>query len=177
MPNTKREIQHDRDAVAGRRSGMTEANIKRRYPIGAELIGEGRTHFRVWAPKAKRLDVVLESSPENEAERTFHPLEAEDGGYFSGSIAADAGAFYRFRVNEAETFHPDPASRFQPQGVASLVLRRRSRRGSAGAIRNGKASKCRARSFTKCMSAPLHAKAPGEPRQRNWPSWPGSASP
>ena len=95
---------------------MTDAKIERRYPIGAELIGDGRTHFRVWAPKAKRLEVVLESSPENEAERTFHPLEAENGGYFSGAIAADAGAFYRFRVNEAETFHPDPASRFQPQG-------------------------------------------------------------
>lgn len=95
---------------------MTDARIQRRYPIGAELIGEDRTHFRVWAPKARRLDVVLESSPENEAERTFHPLEAESGGYFSGAITANAGAFYRFRVNEAETFHPDPASRFQPQG-------------------------------------------------------------
>jgi len=95
---------------------MTDANTKRRYPIGAELIGEGRTHFRVWAPKATRLDVVLESSPENEAKRTFHPLEAEDGGYFSGTVIAGAGAFYRFRVNEAEAFHPDPASRFQPQG-------------------------------------------------------------
>jgi maltooligosyltrehalose trehalohydrolase len=95
---------------------MTGTEIQRRYPIGAELIGEGRTHFRVWAPKANRLDVVLESSPENEAERTFHPLAAESGGYFSGAIAAAAGAFYRFRVNEAETFHPDPASRSQPQG-------------------------------------------------------------
>jgi maltooligosyltrehalose trehalohydrolase len=95
---------------------MTDANTKRRYPIGAELIGEGRTHFRVWAPDARRVDVVLESSPENEADRTFHPLGVEECGYFSGSIAAGAGAFYRFRVNGAETFHPDPASRFQPQG-------------------------------------------------------------
>jgi len=95
---------------------MTDARIQRRYPIGAEPIGDGRTHFRVWAPKAKRVDVVLESSPENEAERTFHPLAAESGGYFSGAITADTGAFYRFRVNEAEAFHPDPASRFQPQG-------------------------------------------------------------
>ena len=93
-----------------------EARIQRRYPIGAELIGEGLTHFRLWAPKARHLDVVLESSPENEAERTFHPLEAEGGGYFAGAITAEAGAFYRFRVNEAEAFHPDPASRFQPQG-------------------------------------------------------------
>src|SRR5436190_10416358 len=116
MANAKRKIGHDHKTDAGRRSEMAEGRIQRRYPIGAELIGEGLTHFRVWAPKAKRLDVVLESSPENEAERTFHPLEEESGGYFSGPIAAKAGAFYRFRVNEAETFHPDPASRFQPQG-------------------------------------------------------------
>jgi maltooligosyltrehalose trehalohydrolase len=95
---------------------MTDAKVKRRYPIGAELIGEGLTHFRVWAPKAKRLEVVLESSPENEAERTFHPLEEEEGGYFSGAVAAAAGAFYRFRLNQAEAFHPDPVSRSQPQG-------------------------------------------------------------
>lgn len=95
---------------------MADANIRRRYPIGAEVIGEGQTHFRVWAPKAKRLDVVLESSTENDAARTFHSLQQEDGGYFSGSVAADSGAFYRFRVDGAETFHPDPASRFQPGG-------------------------------------------------------------
>src|SRR5437773_9565722 len=111
MPNAKREIGHDRDSVDGRRSGMADESFQRRYPIGAELIGEGLTHFRVWAPKAKRLDVVLESSPENKAERTFHPLEAESAGYFSGAVAAVAGTFYRFRVNEAKSFHPDPASR------------------------------------------------------------------
>jgi maltooligosyltrehalose trehalohydrolase len=95
---------------------MTDTKIQRRYPIGAEPMGEGRTHFRVWAPKAKRLDVVSESSLENEATRTFHPLAAESGGYFSGAVSAGAGAFYRFRVDGAETFHPDPASRFQPGG-------------------------------------------------------------
>lgn len=95
---------------------MTEAKFNRRYPIGAELVRENLTHFRVWAPKAKRVDVVLESSPEEDAARTFHPLEAETGGYFSGAIDAGAGAFYRFRINEAKNFHPDPTSRFQPQG-------------------------------------------------------------
>jgi maltooligosyltrehalose trehalohydrolase len=116
MPNTKRKILDDRAACDGRSSGVKGLEIQRRYPIGAELIGGGLVHFRVWAPKATRLEVVLESTPENEAERTFHPLLSEDDGYFSGAIAAEAGAFYRFRVNEAETFHPDPASRSQPQG-------------------------------------------------------------
>jgi len=116
MENAKREIRHNHETDVGRSRGMTEAGIGRRYPIGAELIGNGLTHFRVWAPKARRLEVVLESSAEKEAERTFHSLTAEAGGYFSGPVPAEAGAFYRFRVNEAENFHPDPASRSQAQG-------------------------------------------------------------
>ena len=36
------------------------SDVKRRYPIGAELIGENQTHFRVWAPKAREIDVVVE---------------------------------------------------------------------------------------------------------------------
>ena len=88
----------------------------RRYPIGAELIGANETHFRVWAPKAKHIDVVLEESAEKDAKRTFHSLQAEEGGYFSASVQAGANARYRFRVDNAEHFHPDPASRFQPAG-------------------------------------------------------------
>jgi maltooligosyltrehalose trehalohydrolase len=100
MPNTQRELHH----------------VQRRYPIGAELIGENKTHFRVWAPKAQQIDLVLEESATKNAKRTFHPLEAEEDGYFSGMANAGAGACYRFRVNKAENFHPDPASRFQPDG-------------------------------------------------------------
>jgi maltooligosyltrehalose trehalohydrolase len=92
------------------------ALVKRRYPIGAELIGENRTHFRVWAPKAQDVDLVLQESAAKHARRTFHPLEAEEGGYFSGAAKAGPGACYRFRVNNAENCHPDPASRFQPDG-------------------------------------------------------------
>src|SRR6266581_4464276 len=92
------------------------ALAKRRYPIGAELIGENETHFRVWAPKAQHVDLVLEESAAKNAKRTFHPLEAEEGGYFSGVTNVGAGACYRFRVNNVENFHPDPASRFQPDG-------------------------------------------------------------
>src|SRR5437773_5301115 len=93
-----------------------ERATSRRYPIGAELIGPTQTHFRVWAPKAQDVDLVLEESAKKDAERTFHPLLREDGGYFSGAANAGAGALYRFRVNKAEHFHPDPASRFQPRG-------------------------------------------------------------
>ncbi|HME89516.1 MAG TPA: malto-oligosyltrehalose trehalohydrolase [Chthoniobacterales bacterium] len=90
--------------------------VSRRYPVGAELIGPTETHFRVWAPKANAVDLVLEENAEKNAKRSFHSLEREHGGYFSGSANVGAGAFYRFRVNKAEDFHPDPASRFQPHG-------------------------------------------------------------
>src|ERR1043166_3632763 len=89
----------------------------RRYPIGAELIGLEETHFRVWAPKAQHVDLVLEESATKEAKRSFHPLALEEGGYFSGAAKAGAGSLYRFRIdNNPEHFHPDPASRFQPHG-------------------------------------------------------------
>jgi maltooligosyltrehalose trehalohydrolase len=88
--------------------------VQRRYPIGAELIGPEQFHFRVWAPKAGSVDLVLEASTEESPSQTFHALEAEEGGYFSGHANAGAGARYWFRVNN--NFYPDPASRFQPDG-------------------------------------------------------------
>jgi maltooligosyltrehalose trehalohydrolase len=88
--------------------------VRRRYPIGAELIGPDQTHFRVWAPKARRVDLVLEESAAKNPGQTFHALEAEEGGYFSGDANTGAGARYRFCVNN--NFYPDPASRFQPDG-------------------------------------------------------------
>src|SRR5215216_1156576 len=91
---------------------MLMSQAKRRYPIGAELVGENQTHFRVWAPKARQVDVVLEDA----AKPNFFPLTAESGGYFSGSAFACAGTRYRFRVNGEESLYPDPASRFQPDG-------------------------------------------------------------
>jgi len=93
-----------------------ERGISRRYPIGAELIGPNQTHFRIWAPRAQDVDLVLEESAKKDAKRTFHSLEREDDGYFSGVANVGAEALYRFRVNKAEHFHPDPASRFQPHG-------------------------------------------------------------
>src|SRR6266404_8561235 len=118
MLSRKREITEgqSREMAHARKTFMTTPTISRRCPIGAELIGTNETHFRVWAPKARDVDLVLEESAEKNAKRTFQPLQAEEGGYFSSSANAGAGALYRFRINKAEHFHPDPASRFQPHG-------------------------------------------------------------
>jgi maltooligosyltrehalose trehalohydrolase len=88
--------------------------VERRYPIGAELIGPDQAHFRVWAPKAGRIDLVLEDNTAKNPRQTFRSMEAEEGGFFSGTANAGAGARYRFCVNN--NLYPDPASRFQPDG-------------------------------------------------------------
>lgn len=83
---------------------------QRRYAIGAELLGQ-EAHFRVWAPKCVRVEVVLEAPARTVA------LAAEGNGYFSGAVAdVRAGARYRFRLDGAAQLYPDPASRFQPEG-------------------------------------------------------------
>jgi maltooligosyltrehalose trehalohydrolase len=89
-----------------------ERSVSRRYPIGAELIAPNQTDFRVWAPKARELEVVLE----NGRTPAFHSLAREQNGYFSGTIKAGAGARYRFRIDRGDNFYPDPASRWQPEG-------------------------------------------------------------
>jgi len=89
-------------------------HAQRRYPIGAEVIGKDQTHFRVWTPKAGKIDVVLEDGARSKP--IFYPLTPEAGGYFSGAANIGTGSRYRFRVNGGERFYPDPASRFQPEG-------------------------------------------------------------
>src|SRR6266480_3278453 len=87
---------------------------KRRYPIGAEVIDGNQTDFRVWAPKARELDVVVEDGANSKTR--FHTLTTEADGYFSGTIHIGVGTRYRLRVDADENCYPDPASRFQPDG-------------------------------------------------------------
>src|SRR5437773_2197217 len=93
--------------------------VRRRYPIGAELIGPDQAHFRVWAPKAQRVDLILEGSAAKTSGQTFQGLEAEENGYFFGAVKAGAGDRYRFRVNK--NFYPDPASRFHICTVRRMI--------------------------------------------------------
>ncbi len=83
----------------------------RRLKIGAEVLPSGGTSFRVWAPRRRKVEVVLEN------ERRACDLEPEAEGYFSGVVEqAGDGAIYRFRLEGADRLYPDPASRFQPEG-------------------------------------------------------------
>ena len=98
---------------------MNEPILHRRLPVGAEIQPHGGVHYRVWAPRASRVTLVLEGSRHLEL-----PLDPEARGYFSG-LDADgaAGDRYRFRLDDDEPL-ADPASRFQPEGPhgASAVV-------------------------------------------------------
>jgi maltooligosyltrehalose trehalohydrolase len=84
--------------------------FRRRLPVGAEVIGLGRVHVRVWAPAVTEVHAVSLGSS------TRTPLESEGGGYFSGLLTANAGDRYGFELNGDLRRYPDPASRFQPDG-------------------------------------------------------------
>src|SRR5262245_20608963 len=92
---------------------MSSSPGGRRFPVGAEVLAEGGVHFRVWAPRRREVDVVLEGGPGSPG---GVPLAAEGDGYFSGRVApARAGTRYRLRLDGGDAY-PDPASRFQPDG-------------------------------------------------------------
>jgi maltooligosyltrehalose trehalohydrolase len=83
----------------------------RRLPIGAEVLPEDGVHFRVWAPRRRRVEVVLDG------EMGGLELRPEGDGYFVAMIpTARAGTLYRYRLDGEAKLYPDPASRFQPQG-------------------------------------------------------------
>ncbi len=76
--------------------------------FGPRLIPGGAS-FRLWAPAAKRVDVLLDKP---------HALRRGDDGWFSADISGvAAGARYRFRIDD-EIDVPDPASAFQPDDVS-----------------------------------------------------------
>lgn len=85
------------------------ATVDRRLPIGAEY-RDGQTHFRIWAPKHPKLTLIFEKGHD--------PIEMErdNDGYFSAVAEVGPGSNYKFKLPSGDAF-PDPASRYQPQGV------------------------------------------------------------
>jgi maltooligosyltrehalose trehalohydrolase len=84
----------------------------RRRSLGATYLPDGRCQFCVWAPHVEEIEVELIAP---RLERLA--LKKDDMGYhLSASENLDPGSRYVYRL-DAGTQHPDPASRFQPEGV------------------------------------------------------------
>jgi maltooligosyltrehalose trehalohydrolase len=77
--------------------------------IGASLQGSDVT-FSVWAPRCRQVEVVLEG-------RLPRPLAPAGEGLFTATVPdVAAGTRYQYRL-DSERYRPDPASRWQPEGV------------------------------------------------------------
>jgi maltooligosyltrehalose trehalohydrolase len=74
---------------------------------------DGCIRWRVWAPKAKRVDLVL---LDGEGRRT-HPMTPEGRGYFACGLDGLPEALSYAYLLDGERERPDPASLWQPDGV------------------------------------------------------------
>src|SRR5947209_5176891 len=87
---------------------------------GALAQSNGSVLWRVWAPKAKRVDLVLDGDHSHSL-----PMESEERGYFH-IVRADVSdrQRYTFRLDGGPN-RPDPCSLWQPDGVhrPSAVVR------------------------------------------------------
>lgn len=80
-------------------------------PLGA-VPGDDGTRFTVWAPNAADLALLIDGHSDEPI-----PFEKDERGYHTLTTSkAPAGTRYRLEVNGEARF-PDPASRFQPEGV------------------------------------------------------------
>ncbi|HEX3395291.1 MAG TPA: alpha-amylase family glycosyl hydrolase, partial [Steroidobacteraceae bacterium] len=94
-------------------------------PFGCALKAEGGARFRLWAPSSAKVE--LELTPPGAAGATRHAMRCVDGWHEIDVSDAGAGASYRFFVQtrDAQVLAvPDPASRYNPQGVhrASMIV-------------------------------------------------------
>lgn len=80
--------------------------------LGASYLGGGQCRFRVWAPFVNKVEVHLFSPSEQ-----IVLMDKDPGGYHEAVVKQlEPGALYRYRL-DGNKERPDPASRFQPDGV------------------------------------------------------------
>lgn len=83
-------------------------------PFGASLQSGGGASFRLWAPSARTVQLVLGDGTDPADVRTMTPLP---DGWFELQVAGvQAGARYAFRI-DGGLLVPDPASRSNPDDV------------------------------------------------------------
>jgi malto-oligosyltrehalose trehalohydrolase len=78
-------------------------------PFGATLLDAAHTHFRIWAPSRRRVQLEIEG-------RASQRMQAQDDGWFACDADCGAGTRYRYRGDDGLAV-PDPASRAQADDV------------------------------------------------------------
>jgi maltooligosyltrehalose trehalohydrolase len=95
-----------------RRPSTRLTQIPEAQPVGALVTGPSQVTFRAWAPWVKTLAVeILGNQPENV------PMQPQPFGYWETTVSnTGVGTRYQYVLHE-KLKRPDPASRFQPEGV------------------------------------------------------------
>jgi len=80
--------------------------------LGAIYLGDNQCRFTIWAPKAQEVDIHV-LSPQDR----IISLERGGRGYYQALVEdIQPGSCYFYRL-DGQKEYPDPASRFQPEGV------------------------------------------------------------
>ena len=91
------------------------------HGCGALVQQDGSVVWRLWAPKADRVELVLIDGER----QSSHAMTRQERGFFDfAQDSVENGQRYLYRLNDAAEY-PDPASRWQPEGIntPSAVLR------------------------------------------------------
>lgn len=90
---------------------MIQQNL-RRPALGPSLLPDGRWSFVVWAPNRKQVDLHLIDDA-----KPLRAMQKDAWGYHSIVVeGVKPGCGYLYRLDESVE-RPDPASRYQPEGV------------------------------------------------------------
>jgi maltooligosyltrehalose trehalohydrolase len=106
------KLEHEEtEASIYRIPGLDEC-ASQDFPLGSTRISATEWQFVVWAPRAKKVEVWIGADRSR-----LVPLQRDAFGYYSGTISGvEPDARYMFRLDGSRDL-PDPASRFQPEGV------------------------------------------------------------
>ena len=92
---------------------MSWIKTESRLPLGANCRPGGQCEFLVWGPKREKVAVHLFGSRDH-----FIPMTKDQVGYHHALVdhLVEPQTRYAYRLDDSQEY-PDPASRFQPQGV------------------------------------------------------------
>jgi maltooligosyltrehalose trehalohydrolase len=78
--------------------------------LGARLVAPNRCQFRVWSPQREQIELHIVTPKDRRL-----PMRKTASGYHEATIDTAAGTRYFFVIDGQD--RPDPASRYQPEGV------------------------------------------------------------
>jgi maltooligosyltrehalose trehalohydrolase len=91
---------------------MNRSHAESRVPLGANRRAHGQWEFSVWAPHREKVALHVLGSNER-----LIPMSRDARGYYHAVVKdIDPQSRYLYRLDDSQEF-PDPASRFQPDGV------------------------------------------------------------